>query len=343
MKRIGNLKPIWTNYEVLYRAFVEVKKGKSYSARVINYEMDLVNNLNKLQKSLIDEVYVPKSPTVFTITEPKIRIIEAPDFEDRIVQHALLIATKRIIESRFVYGSYACRKDKGTHKASRDLSSGLKYFKNIGYYLKIDIKKFFYSIDHAVMMEQLGKIIKCKPTLNLFALFFKNDNGIGLPLGNVTSQVLANLALTNVDNFAKRVLKHKYYYRYMDDIIILHKDKNVLKNSLESLSNLVAINKLQLNGKTNIGKLSEGVDFVGYRTWFNLKVIRKRSLYNINKKLKKDANIQRVSSFLAHAKTTNSLNYVTKIIINTTPIALEFIKEWYIKNIGEQYVSILQS
>jgi RNA-directed DNA polymerase len=334
MKRIGNLKRIWCNLETLIKAFREVKKGKNYDSDVLEYEQNLIPNLIRLLERLENGSYTPKPPKVFTILEPKERIIEAPALEDRIVHHSLLIATKQYIENRFINNSFACRKNKGTHKASNSLLSGMRANPK-GYYLKMDIKKFFYSIDQSSITDLLSRIIKCQPTLELYKKFYINDSGKGLPLGNVTSQVLANLALNPVDHYIKRALKCKYYYRYMDDMVILSNSKTDLQLYLINIKNILQGLKLSLNTKTKIDKISNGIDFVGYRTWINRRVIRKRSLYSIRKKLKINTTIQRVSSFLAHSKNTDSLKYVITIILFVAPNMKYYVQKWLINNRGE--------
>lgn len=344
MRRIGNLKHIWCNYQTLLKAFAEVKKGKSYHQRFVSYESNLAVNLNNLLKKLEDGTYEPQQPREFYVYEPKKRLIHAPQLEDRIVHHALLIAVREKIENRFIHYSFACRKNRGTHKASDIVKGWLKEYKNKGYYLKIDIAKFFYSIKHSVLIAQLKKIIKCKPTLELLAKFIKNKKGEGLPLGNVTSQVFANLALNNIDHFIKRVVKAKHYIRYMDDLLILHNSKEYLTQALKQIVNLVYQHGLKINSKTQIGLIKSGIDFVGYKTWHNSRVIRKRTLFNIKRKLKKEVNLQRVSSFLSHSKQTNSIIYVAnKIIELTKEEYLDFIQNWILNNRGDKYNEIFQN
>ncbi|MDP3444564.1 MAG: RNA-directed DNA polymerase, partial [Ignavibacteria bacterium] len=217
-------------------------------------------------------------------------------------------------------------------------------YKNEGYYLKIDIKKFFYTIDHKVLNSQLNRIIKCKPTLKLLKKFYENESGKGLPLGNVTSQVLANLALTPIDNLIKRYLKCKHYIRYMDDLIILSDNKAQLQFALFFIKRLLKTLELDVNEKTQIGMIRDGIDFVGYRTWFNNRIIRKRSLFKIKRVLKKYPDINRIASYLSHSKRTGSLIYVVKQIIKVAVDFIEFIKKWLIKNNKKEvYREVFQS
>lgn len=345
MKRIGNLKATWCNYEALHKAFYEVKKNKSYYHSVIAFESNLVSNLNRILKSLEDGTYKVQATRDFYITDPKTRLIQAPQFEDRIVQHAVLNSIRDIVECKFIDQTFACIKKRGTHGASDLLKRYLVNYKNVGYYLKVDVKKFFYSISHKVLDYQLSQIIKCKPTLELLKKFYKDKTGKGLPLGNVTSQLFANLALNPIDHLLKRVLKCKHIIRYMDDIVILSKSKSFLHLILKKVKALLTDLELETNKKTQIGQIKDGVDFVGYRTWFNNRLIRKRSLYKIKRVLKKKADINRIASYLAHSKRTNSLKYVlTQMIKVIDSLLLDFVKTWLVKNQKEgEYHAIFQS
>jgi len=332
MKRLNNIKQNWCTYENLYAAFLEVKKRKSYHHNFLMYESNLAVNLSDLLGRLEGDIYQTRPYRAFYVYDPKERLIEAPYLEDRIVQHALLRATRDIIERRFVRETFACIKGRGTHKASEYLQRMLRQFRNTGYYLKIDIRKFFYTIPHDLVLTLLKQIIKCKDTIKLYELFLRDNNqSTGLPLGSVTSQVLANLALNPLDHFIKRTLKMKHYARYMDDMIILHEDKGILRSALQRIKTVVTGLGLELNAKTKISQIAEGIDFVGFRTYWNRKVIRKRTLFKIKRICKKGINAQQISSFLAHAKRTHSLKYVYDLIIKGAGELQEFTNRW-IKN-----------
>lgn len=332
MRRAGNLKVLWCNYDALLDAWWEVKKNKSYFFTILDYEQNLAVNLSNLLTSLENDTYQPQTLRSFYVHDPKTRLIEAPVLQDRIVQHSLLNVIRPIIEVTFIDQSYACRKERGTHASNDQLKSYLVNYKNSGYYLKLDIEKFFYSINHQVLHQQLTRLIKCQPTLDLLYRFYSNEQGKGLPLGNVTSQVLANLALSPIDHYVKRELKFKHYVRYMDDMVILSVDKKMLHQAKELIEIEVEKLGLHLNRKTKINRISDGIDFVGYKTWYNRRVIRKRSLYNIKRKLRKDANLNRIASFLSHAKKTNSIIYVIKQVLAVVPDRRPWIEDWYRKH-----------
>lgn len=308
MKRHGNLFGKWCNYQTLLKAYSEVKKRKTNYYTFINFERKLAVNLERILNDLQTGSYKVKPYRTFKIQDPKERIIQAPNLEDRIVQHAVLNIVRPIVEKRFIADTYACIKEKGTHSASNRLVKFLQQYKDEGYCLKIDIEKYFYRIDHKVLKLQLERIIKCKDTLRILYMFIENEEDIGLPLGNVTSQLLANLALSPLDHFIKRELKAKHYIRYMDDMIILHKCKNYLRRCLAEIKEFIISLKLKTNSKTKIAKIRQGIDFVGYRTWWNYRLIRKRSIKRFLNALKENADRQVLQSFFAHAKYTLSTN-----------------------------------
>jgi len=314
MKRIGNLKNKWCNYGNLLEAFYEIKKHKSYNEKMLYFENNLVTKLNEILIQLQNNNYEVSVPREFYVYEPKKRLIKAPSISDRLVQHAVLRQCRNILENKFLSCSFACRKGKGTHSASKLLQKYLKEYKDKGYYLKIDIKKFFYNIDHDILESMIRRIIKCEDSIRLLVKFFRDGTGKGLPLGSVTSQLFANLYLNRIDHYIKRSLKHKHYIRYMDDLIILCEDKNTLRHSLRKINIEVGKIILQINNKTIIGRLKEGIDFVGYKTWYNRKVIRKRNLYKIKKILKHVSSVQIIITYLAHSLHSNSYIYVKSLI-----------------------------
>ncbi|MGK9367512.1 reverse transcriptase domain-containing protein [Melioribacter sp. Ez-97] len=340
MKRHGNLKQIWCNYEALITAFKEVKRNKSYNYSLLEYENNLACNLDRLLRSLEEGTYKVRPTRDFYVHDPKKRLIQAPHLEDRIVQHALMNAIRDILVRRLINQTYACIRGRGTHAASNKLKQYLVLYKNKGYYLKVDVKNFFYSIDHEILNRQLNRIIKCKDTLSLLKKFYDNSEGKGLPLGSVTSQILANIALFPVDHFIKRKLKYKHYVRYMDDLIILSDNKEDLNHALIEIKMQLNRLKLEINNKTHIGKIAHGIDFVGYRTWYNRRLIRKRSLHKIKRILKKHPDKNRIASYLSHSLRTNSLKRVIKLILDRVPDSEDFIKQIIFKNRVEVYYEI---
>lgn len=314
MKRAGRLFDKWCNRDNFYEALKEVRKGKTLHDTFISFERKAPIHIENLINEIKSNKYKPMPYRSFKVFEPKERIISAPHLRDRVVQHALMREIKKYIDSRFISQNFACRIGKGTHKCSKLLVDYLKNFDN-GYCLKIDISKFFYEINRDILMIKIENIIKCKKSLDVISKFiYEDENEKGIPIGNLTSQLFANLMLNDLDHFCKRKLKCEYYIRYMDDIVILDNNKDKLHFIFKKIKSFVENEKLKVNPKSGVFDIKQGVDFVGYRTWKNKRLIRKQSLFRIRKSLKKGFNKNRVSSYLAHAKDTNSLHYVQNII-----------------------------
>lgn len=318
-RKLGNLWQEIASYDNLLIAWKEVKQRKSTKTNILRYESNLAVNLSKLEHKLQSNTYKPRPHFEFKIYDPKPRLIQAPHLEDRIVQHAICNAIRIPIQKKLIYQTYSCLLGRGTHKCSEQLS---KYLQNERwqYYLSLDISKFFYSIDHEKLYKEVKKHIKCKKTLNLLWQFITvNNTGVGIPIGASTSQIMANLALNPLDHYAKRDLKLTTYLRYCDDILILFetsKEANSIKHLLDQKIQSLGF---QLNSKSSIGFVNNGIDWVGYRHWKTHKIIRKRSLNRLRRKAKKGCNIETTMAYLSHSKRTASVNYVSKYLWNCNP------------------------
>lgn len=232
-------------------------------------------------------------------------------FKDRIAQHAIYRQVNPIFEKRFIYDSYACRIGKGTHKAIDRLQYWLKQTERKPkkyYYLKLDVSKYFYRIDHSILKKILAKMIDDPPLLDLLAkiidcedtkfglplgadigdvAFDRMLDDVGLPIGNLTSQMFANLYLNELDQFCKHKLRLHYYIRYMDDIIILHDDKKYLEKVKQKIAVFLGQElNLQLNKKTCIRPTSMGIEFVGFRVWATHRKLRKKTAKKLKKRLR---------------------------------------------------------
>ena len=234
----------------------------------------------------------------------KERIIEAPTYKDRVIIKCLCDnSIKPRIEKKLIYDNAACRKNKGTTFSIKRLETFLRkeYFKeknNNVYFLKCDVKKYFPSINHEILINLLEKTGFSNDEMWIIKKFIKiNDSDIGLPLGNQTSQWFALLYLNKIDRLIKEKLQIKHYIRYMDDMILIHRDKNYLRYCLKEIEKMCNKElKLSLNKKTQIGKVKNGIDFLGYR--FILTETGK-----IVKKLRQSSKIR----LKRHLKTLNKL------------------------------------
>ena len=213
-------------------------------------------------------------------------------FRDRVAQHAINNVIEPIFDKRFYYHSYACRKDKGAHAASAQLTEWIRNLSFDGwplYALKADVKSYFQSIDHDRLKAALRRVIKDAETLALLDLIIDSgsDTGRGIPVGNLTSQLFANIYLDALDKHVKETLRARYFIRYMDDFVILSGDKAELYRLWRAVEEfLCAELGLRLNPKTGIVAAKNGVDFCGYRHYADHKKVRKRSVRNMRRTVK---------------------------------------------------------
>ncbi|MEG2882903.1 MAG: reverse transcriptase/maturase family protein, partial [Christensenella sp.] len=252
MKTIKNLYEKIFDFENLYQAWESARKGKRFRDEVMRFSSDLEANLIEIQNHLIYGSYKVGHYRPFYVYEPKKRLIMALPFKDRVVQWAIYRQLFPILDKQFIFDSYACRTGKGSHAAVDRLQYWLRQTERKPqryYYLKLDIAKYFYRVDHEVLVNILNRKIQDKRLMELFSRIINSEETkfglpvgvdpdlcdpsdrlteVGMPIGNLTSQMFANLYLHELDLFAKHELKLHYYIRYMDDIIILHTDKQHL-------------------------------------------------------------------------------------------------------------------
>lgn len=311
MKSIKNLYPEIYDFENLYSAWEEARKGKRYREEVLKFTNNLEENLINIQNHLIYGTYKTGRYKPFYVYEPKKRLIMSLPFEDRVVQWAIYRQLYPLLDKTFIFDSYACRKGKGTHAAADRLQYWLRQTERKHeryYYLKLDISKYFYRVDHEILlnilrkrikddrlMHLLGKIINCEDTKFGLPVGMEADavpvedrlSEVGMPIGNLTSQMFANLYLNELDQYVKHKLRLHYYIRYMDDVIILHHDKRYLgevKGLVEAFVNEKL--NLHLNNKTTIRPTSMGIDFVGFRIWATHRKLKKKTARKIKMRIK---------------------------------------------------------
>jgi len=273
-------------FENLLNAHYLARKGKRNKKDVIQFELNLSSNLWNLYDELNSRSYGISGYNHFDIYEPKKREIQALAYKDRIVQHVLCDSyLYPLLTNKFIYDNGACQKGKGTDFALDRLSIFFRqYYKengNQGFILKADIRQFFPSIDHGVLKSMLRSIVIDSDILNLMFIIidsYNADTGKGLPIGNQTSQLFALYYLDRMDRQVKERQHIKYYVRYMDDCILIHKDKDYLKYCLNRMKCVVEDELLlEFNEKTQIFPIKNGVEFLGFRFYVTNtgKVIRK--------------------------------------------------------------------
>jgi retron-type reverse transcriptase len=279
-KRFNNLYSSVSSFENIYLAFASASRGKKFSEEVALFCLKLEENLHSIYEDLMSQSFTPGKPRTFIVLDPKRREIVAPPFRDRVVHHALYNIASPIFDKKFIYHSYACRIGKGTQKAISSLQKEMKKHKyKDGYFIKADIRKYFASIDHDILLESIARTIKCNKTLKLWRVIMNGYgfHSVGRPVGALTSQLEANIFLNQLDH----LLVEKYqlkYFRYMDDFIVLCDNKEKAKQSLEAIGSEILQLKLELNPKTKIGKIQDGVDWCGYRTFRTHTLPRKKNI-----------------------------------------------------------------
>ena len=291
-KTIRNQFNKYLTYEKLLEAHIKSKKGKGYRKEIIEFNLKQEEYIMWLLEQLKTGKYKHGGYTTFYVTEPKVRKIEKSKYIDRIVHRWVVdnFLTPNFIP-QFIYTSYACLKNKGTHKACLDLQKGMKHCKNIWnnyYIIKMDVAKYFDNINKEILLNIIKRKIKDENILWLLnEILYAQSRNKGLEIGNYTSQMFANIYLNEIDQYIKHKLKIKYYYRYMDDSLILIKTKKEAKIILEKIRIYLKENlELELNKKTQIFKSKQGVNFCGYKTnEYRLK-IRDKGKRKLKKKIK---------------------------------------------------------
>lgn len=326
------------SFDNLIRAAHRTRKGKRYRQSSLEFFSKLEENIIQLQNELIFNEYVPGIYRDFYIHEPKKRLISAPCFRDRVLQQAIYGVLEPVIDKRFIYDSYACRTGKGTHAGADRAQRFIRIVKrNHGrvYALKADISKYFHSIDHAILKGIVHRHVKCQRTLNLlFDIIDCSPSqapGVGIPLGNLTSQLFANMYLNELDRLAKHHLRERFYIRYMDDFVILHHDKAHLHKLRWFIEGWLGVYlKLSTNHKTQVFPISpsngRALDFLGYRIYATHRLLRKCSVKRIKHKLKRFrrevgsgkksiSDIRpNIVSWLGHAQHADSFGLVSHIL-----------------------------
>ena len=258
-------------YEKLMNSHKRSKSGKGLRREVILFSLKEEEYIEYLYEKLKTGTYIHGKYSAFKVYEPKERIIEKAPYIDRIVHRWIVDSfLNRYFVNQFIDTSYACIKNRGMHKASIDVQNTMKHCKRIWqnyYILKMDIRKYFQNIDKDILMNILKRKVKEEKLVKLLEkIVYSNSGKKGLPIGNYTSQIFANIYLNEIDQYIKHELKVKYYFRYMDDSILFVKTKKEAIELLEKIKNYLKIKlELELNDKTQIFKSDQGVNFCGYK------------------------------------------------------------------------------
>ena len=279
-------------YEKLMLAHNLSRRGKTCMREVILFDLKKEEYINWLLEELKSGKYRHRGYRQFYITIPKKRKVEASSYIDRIVHRWVVDHfLKPYFETQFISTTYACIKGRGMHKSAKDVQMAMRHCKRTWgeyYILKMDVAKYFQNIDKKILLKILKRKIKDEKLMTLIEkIIYSQKCEKSLPIGNYTSQTFANIYLNEVDQYAKHELKCKYYYRYMDDTIILLKTKKEAIDVLEKIRRFLTEKlKLELNRKTQIFKSKQGVNFCGYKiNEYRLK-LRDRGKRNLKNKVK---------------------------------------------------------
>lgn len=288
-----------TSKETLFTAWEEFCKGKQGRKDVQDFERTLEQNLFCLHRELTARSYQHQPYSAFTICDPKQRRIHKATVQDRILHHAVFSVLNPIFEPTFIAHSFSCRRGKGTHKAIEALDKMLRSVSRNDtrpcFVLKCDIHQFFASVNHSVLLGILGKCLKDEQTIALLREIIESFTAkdlvlfgrTGIPIGNLTSQLFANIYLNEFDQFIKHTLKIKHYIRYTDDFVIVARNREELAILLDPIRSFLK-EHMGLNlhpRKVTIRKYRQGIDFLGYVLLPHYRVLRTRAKRRMVRKL----------------------------------------------------------
>ena len=351
MKRVNGLFEQIVAFENLLLAAVNAKKGKGDKNSISKFHFRLESNLFHLKRQLLNGYYRPGRYRTFHIYDPKKRMISAAPYRDRVVHHALCNIIEPIFEKTFIYDSYANRKGKGTHKA---IERYQHYARRYPYVLKCDIRKFFPSLDHPILKQELRWKIKCENTLWLIDTIIDSSNPQesnlayfvgddlftpavrpkGLPIGNLTSQFWGNVYLNRFDHFIKEGLGVPGYIRYVDDFVLFGRNKSQLNQWKKEVSHQLAKLRLLTHpNKTQVHRTEQGVPFLGFRVFPNYRFVRKEKINRYKRYLKKSLKARALGAFTPQ-QLEDQLNAWLGHIRFGQSERLEYNIFWYLRNQG---------
>jgi RNA-directed DNA polymerase len=286
MQRVGNLFPTLCSFSNLYSAWRKTRLGSRKTNESAAFLFHLENELLGLRNQLLDGNWKPAPFHFFDIHDPKQRTIAVAPFRDRVLHHALVNVLEPVWERRFITDSFATRKGKGVHAA---VGRAQMFLREYPWFLKTDVEKFFDSIHQQTLLELLERHIKDKQVLQIAELIIRHGgiNGIGVPIGNRTSQFFANVYLHPLDLWLKQHHRLKGYVRYMDDFVLFHQDKKHLKSLKYETQNFLR-EKLQLELKpsaTFLNSRQNGLSFLGTRIFPGLIRLRNENLRRITRRI----------------------------------------------------------
>lgn len=285
MKRAGGLMDSVADLDNLYLAYYKASRGKHGKSEVISFSKQIDKNISKLHAQLLSNDVQVGGYRYFTIFDPKKRLICAASFPERVMHHALINVCHPYFERNLINDTYATRIGKGTYEA---LDKALKAMSQYQYVVKLDVRKYFDTVSHEVLKAKLRRLFKDKAILSLFDAIigsYSTSEGKGLPIGNLTSQYFANFYLSEVDHYAKEVLKIPVYLRYMDDILFFGNEKALVTEQVAELEERVKALELELKPPI-INRTEMETTYLGYRIRRHCIILNARSRNRLKKKLR---------------------------------------------------------
>lgn len=317
MKRVGNLFERAFTPEALYQAWLDASKGKMARRATMAFSRRLGAHLDELHDEIHSGRYRPQVYVEFTVHEPKPRTIYAPAFRDLVVQHAIYRLIYPIFNAGLIDQSFACRVGKGTHRAADYAQAALRAAPAGTCTLKLDIRKFFYRIDRARLRDLIERRIKDERFVDMMMRFAEyghpHTEPLGIPIGNLLSQLYALIYLAPLDHFIKRDLKAERYARYVDDFVIFGWTRQRCLDALQRIQHFLRDSLGLELSRWTLAPLRRGLNFVGYRTWRSRRFIRRHSLHRATRCAAK-GQLASVISVLGHARHTASwLPLITRL------------------------------
>jgi len=318
----------------LWWAYKAAARGKRYQPAAAFFEYDLEKNLIEMEQELKDETYQLGGYHSFRIEKPKRRLVNAAPFRDRVLHHALMNVIEPLFERQFIFDSYANRKGKGTHAA---LDRCTYYLRRYKYVMHLDVRQFFPSIDHEILLSTLSRTVGDERAMGLIRKIIASGNGVqadeydmvyfpnddlfakerprGLPIGNLTSQNWANVYLNELDQYAKRSLKCHAYMRYVDDMLTFANEKDELHQRRAGIIQYLQTQRLTLHEESAQPRPSyTGVSFLGFQVFPDYRRLKPANGYAFQRRLKnlwslcKDGELSqtdlttRLQSWINHAR-----------------------------------------
>jgi retron-type reverse transcriptase len=333
MKRVNDLYDICCRDDNLYQAYLTARKGKRSKRNCFAFERNLGTNLLQLGAELRSGAYRPQPYFSFIIHEAKPRLIQAPAFRDTVAQHAFYRHIYPLFDRRFIATSFACRVGKGTHACADYVQTAMRQSARDSYTLHLDVRRFFYSINRDLLRGLLARVIKDERLLAAMMQYADQEEPLGIPIGNLLSQLFALVYLNPVDHFVKRELRIQHYARYVDDLVLIGLTRQDAEDAQTAVAEYLST-RLELTlSKSRLAPIHHGLNFVGYRTWASRRFVRRRSLHLFGRRLRRARTANRhdldsLNSLMGHARHTSTHRHYCRRITCERPDLIPYLPHY---------------